>query len=277
MRLGRHALAWPLRLYRAARLRIARAQGEARMREVRQRIVAGGALEGKIVVITGAGAGIGRATATAFARAGAHCILVEINREEGNAVLAALTAEGLRAELIVTDVSDDEQVASAAAQIAAKHQRVDILVNNAGVRPEADQQSKAGSIGDEIINTTLAVNLYGPIHMSRALAPLIPSGGRIINVSSVMGLSSHRADGYSTAYRLSKAALNSYTRSLAFELNSRGVMVDCIHPGWVKTPLGGPGAKIQPHEATDTAFYLATREPSTMTGLFWQDCVPQPW
>ncbi len=247
------------------------------MRAVDRRIAAGGALNGQVAVITGAGAGIGRAIAITFARAGAHCILVTLERDEGNAIAGALKTEGRSVDLFIADVGDEHQVNMLEAEIASRQQKIDVLVNNAGVFLEADRQARASSVDDEIIRTTLAVNVYGAIHMSRALAHLIPSGGRILNVSSVMGQPTHRPDGFGVAYRMSKAALNIYTQSLAHDLQSRGIMVDCFHPGWVKTPLGGPGAKIEPHEATATAFFLATRPPSATTGRFWQDCRPVPW
>jgi NAD(P)-dependent dehydrogenase (short-subunit alcohol dehydrogenase family) len=113
--------------------------------------------------------------------------------------------------------------------------------------------------------------------MCRAFAPLLRAGSRIINITSVMGQLSRRSDGYAPAYRLSKSALNSYTQSLAADLRTRGVMVDCMHPGWVKTAIGGPQAEIEPEEAVDTAFYLAMRERSGETGLFWWDCDTIRW
>ena len=152
-----------------------------------------------------------------------------------------------------------------------RHPRIDILVNNAGIRLDDDFHETVLELDDGTIAKTLSVNLFGAIHMSKALVDAIPRGGRIINMTSVMGRLSHRPDGTSAAYMLSKAALNSYTRSLATNVQSRGIMVDCVHPGWVKTPLGGPMAQISPEDATDTTFYLATREPSAATGYFWKD------
>jgi NAD(P)-dependent dehydrogenase (short-subunit alcohol dehydrogenase family) len=87
-----------------------------------------------------------------------------------------------------------------------------------------------------------------------------------------MGLESHKADGFGTAYRMSKASLNSYTRSLAAELEPRGIMVDAFHPGWIKTVLGGPDAKSDLEESVETAFFLATRPASNASGFFWREC-----
>ena len=268
---------WAHRLYWSARARISAAQGAARMRAVRRAFQTSDALHGKVAVITGAGAGIGRAIATAFARAGATCVLVTLEPTEGKDVLESLLAQGYDAELIIADVSDERQVRDAAQQIEKRHRGVDILVNNAGVYFDEDRNTTASKIAVDVIGKTLAVNLYGVVYMTTALAHLVPSGGRIINVSSVMGRSTFRYDGKSAGYRLSKAALNSYTRSLAADLQPQGVMVDCFHPGWVRTTLGGLGAAIEPHEATHTPLYLATRPASHRTGLFWQDCRSMLW
>jgi len=265
------AFSWPVRLIRAARYRVAAAEGEARLRAVRRMIADGGALRGKVAVVTGAGAGIGLATARTFGCAGAHCVLLTLLESEGEAAAASFARQNLSAELIVADVSDEAQVREAAVRIKQHHPTVDILVNNAGIRLDADYHTTVTALSDDVIFKTLAVNLFGAVHVTRALLDAIPRGGRIINMSSVMGRLSHKPDGKSTAYMISKAALNSYTRSLAFDLQPRGIMADCVHPGWVKTPLGGPGAQIEPEEATDMAFFLATRQPSTLTGCFWKD------
>lgn len=267
------AFAFVKRLARAERRRAAR----ARVLAVKRQIEAGGALEERVAVITGASSGIGLAIATAFARAGAWCIMVAIDREAGEAAQSSLEAHDLHVELHVTDIADDAQVRALAYEVSQRHPRVDVLVNNAGVFFEDDRHTLASGVTDAQVERTLAVNLYGTIHVSRALAPLMQDGGRILNVSSAMGHMGLGADGYSSAYRLSKAALNSYTKSLAEDLNPRGIMVDCFHPGWVKTALGGPDAQIEPKDAVDTAFYLATRPAGSPTGLFWWDCEVIEW
>lgn len=257
---------------RAVRNRIAAVQGAARMRAVAAAIEAGHALDGKVALVTGAARGIGFAIASAFARAGARCIILDVNSEQASAARDALAAEGFDVDVVIADITDAEHVRSAAEKIATRYSRIDVLVNNAGVFYVKDRTEKATAIGDDVIQHTFAVNALGPIRMTNALLHLIPSGGRIINVSSVMGKESHKADGRGTAYRMSKAALNSYTRSLAAELAPRGIMVDALHPGWVKTVVGGPEAKIDAKDSVGTAFFLATRPTSAASGLFWWDC-----
>ncbi|MDQ6767642.1 MAG: SDR family NAD(P)-dependent oxidoreductase [Candidatus Eremiobacteraeota bacterium] len=261
------------RVYRSARSKTV----AARIQSVRRSIAAGHALKDKVAVVTGASSGIGLAITTAFARAGAHCVLVAREREAGASAASELASMGLLVELGVADVSDAEQVRDLALSISRGHEKVDILVNNAGVFLDDDRQMQASAMDDTIVQRTLAVNLFGALHICSSFAPLMAASGRIINISSVMGQLSRRSDGYSPSYRLSKAALNSYTQSLAADLRARGVMVDCMHPGWVKTAIGGPNATIDPEDAIDTAFFLATRPSSNATGLFWFDCQTMKW
>lgn len=264
-------------LYRGVRSRVWRARRDARVGHARRRLANGSALAGKTVVITGGGSGIGFAATSAFARAGASCAVIAIDRAEAEEAIAQLEREGLHVQLAVADVRDPAQVRAAAEAIAARFGAIDVLINNAGVYFPADRETPASRVDPEIVRQTLEVNLFGTMHVCAAFLPFIRSGGRIINVSSMMGRHTSKQDGLSTGYRISKAALNSYTQSLAADLKERGIMVDCFHPGWVKTALGGPDAKIEPHEAVHTAFFLATRDVSTDTGLFWQDCGVVRW
>jgi NAD(P)-dependent dehydrogenase (short-subunit alcohol dehydrogenase family) len=247
------------------------------MRSVRRSIAAGNALKDKVAVVTGASSGIGLAIATAFARAGADCVLVAIDAAAGAAAVDSLVAQKFSACLEVADVRDASQVENLALAVRKRFDRVDVLVNNAGVFLVEDRAMHAGAVDDSVVQRTLAVNVYGALHVCSSFAPLMASGGRIINVSSVMGQLSRTSDGYAPAYRLSKAALNSYTQSLAADLRPRHIMVDCMHPGWVRTAIGGPQAEIDPEEATDTAFFLATRPASAASGLFWWDCQTIRW
>ncbi len=255
------------RLYWSARSRVA----ASRIQRVQRNIAAGNALKDKVAVVTGASSGIGFAIARAFARAGACCVLVVIDPDGGAAAVNALATEGLRVNLRVADVSNGAQVRELARDVHNQYEKVDILVNNAGVFLDEDREMQASGVDDAVVERTLAVNLYGAVHTCTAFAPLMAKGGRIINISSVMGLLSHPSDGYASAYRLSKAALNSYTQSLAADFQARNVMVDCVHPGWVKTKIGGPKAQIDAAHSTDTVFFLATRSQTKATGLFWWD------
>jgi NAD(P)-dependent dehydrogenase (short-subunit alcohol dehydrogenase family) len=108
------------------------------------------------------------------------------------------------------------------------------------------------------------------------LLDLIPRGGRIVNVSSTMGQLEGGISAHGGAYAISKTALNAYTSALANALAERGILVDAMHPGWVKTDMGGPNAPLEPADATETAYFLATREPGP-TGRLWDRSALTAW
>jgi NAD(P)-dependent dehydrogenase (short-subunit alcohol dehydrogenase family) len=232
--------------------------------------MAQGALEGRIAVITGASRGIGFAIATLFTRAGARCVLVVRNLEAGTEAARKLSAEGLEPAVRLADVSDRGEVASAVMEIVECYPRVDILVNNAGVLMDEDRDTAPSKMGPFVFERTMAVNLGGPIAMSQYLLPYMQSGARIINVSSTMGQLNGGSAGYAPAYCTSKTSLNAFTQHLAAEVSPRGIMVDCFHPGWAKTAMGGPQATVDPLQAAEVALFLATRPQSEQTGLFWR-------
>jgi NAD(P)-dependent dehydrogenase (short-subunit alcohol dehydrogenase family) len=230
-----------------------------------------GALAGRTAVITGANRGIGLAIATLFTREGAQCIMVVRDRVAGEAIAQALAAEGLQPVVAVADVSDKGTIASAVMEISKRFDRIDLLVNNAGILLEEDRATPPSRMDRLVFERTLAVNLHGPIAVSQALLPFMESGARIINVSSTMGQLSDGSEGYAPAYCISKTALNAFTQALAGEISQkRGIMVDCFHPGWAKTAMGGPNATVDPLQAAQVAFFLATRPQSDKTGLFWR-------
>ena len=229
-----------------------------------------GSLEKRTAVITGANRGIGNAIATLFTRQGAQCILVVRDRAKGEAAAQKIAAEGLKPVVEVADVSDRGEIASAAMEVSERFSRIDILVNNAGILMKEDRETPPSSMEQIVFERTMAVNLGGPIAMCQLLLPYMGKDSRIINVSSTMGQLSDGSAGYAPAYCISKTALNAYTQALAEELAPRGVMVDCFHPGWARTEMGGPQASVDPMQAAEVALFLATRPHSDQTGLFWR-------
>jgi NAD(P)-dependent dehydrogenase (short-subunit alcohol dehydrogenase family) len=239
--------------------------------------VAPEALRGKTTIVTGAGRGIGKAIATLFAQAGARSIFVIRDREAGEQIVAELTGRGLQADIGISDVAQPAQIAMLVLDLIQRYKTIDVLVNNAGVFLDEDRSMRPSQIDPLAFQRTIDVNLLGPINMCNAFVPHISDGGRIINVSSGMGQLSGESSGYGPAYSMSKAALNMYTQLLAADLRDRKIMVDSFDPGWVRTDMGGSGANVAPEKAAETALFLATREPSSQTGLFWHGRQVIPW
>jgi NAD(P)-dependent dehydrogenase (short-subunit alcohol dehydrogenase family) len=233
-------------------------------------------LESKIVVITGAGRGIGHALIGRFLAAGATCVATARREEEVKRLAEELAPFGDQALAERVDIADEAQVRGLRNRVRERLRRVDVLVNNAGILIDEDRRIGADQLPLVLLQHTLETNLFGTIAMCTAFAPLIPEGGRIINLSSTMGQLADGLEPQYAAYAISKTALNAYTSSLAAALRKRKILVDAMHPGWVKTAMGGAGARITPDEATETALFLATRAPGE-TGRFWHEKRIIPW
>ncbi len=232
-------------------------------------------LEGKLALVTGANRGIGRAIAERFLAEGARCVLTV--RDHATAAEIASRLPERTAEIEVCELSDPASIAALGKRFRARHASLDILVNNGAIFLKEDRAMTADALDAAVLRATLEVNLFGTIEMCKTFAPLIPRGGRIINLSSTMGQLDGGLEPYAAAYGISKTALNAYTSALAAALHKRGILVDAFHPGWVKTEMGGPGAQRDPNEATQTALYLAARPAGGRTGRFWLDEKPIPW
>jgi len=187
------------------------------------------------VLITGAGRGIGLGLAREFT--GRDARVVATVRDPSQAEL--LGSLGARVEEL--DVADGESVAACARRL--RDVPIDLLVNNAG------RQNRAGRL-EELdfpdVARTFEVNTFGPLRVLRALLPNLRAGRRkqVAHVTSRMGCFGEFDGADMYAYRASKAALNMFHRCIAEELGAEGFTCVALHPGWVRTDMGGPGATL---------------------------------
>ena len=183
-------------------------------------------LEGKTVLVTGAAGGIGSALARAFAAQGARLMLLD----RADTSLPVLSAE-LDATAAVCDLADPAQIARIAQQVRERWGTLDVLVNNAGTEyptPLADRSPEAMARWSGLLDN----NVGSMVRLTQALLPLLPRGASVINQSSIWGRIG--VAGFS-AYAASKHAVVGLTRSLALELGPRGIRVNAVCPGWVRT------------------------------------------
>jgi len=189
-------------------------------------------LENQIAVVTGAGRGIGRSIALRFAAEGAAVVCVSRSAENSEKVADEIRALGRKAWAHAVDVGDSAAVAAAAEKILRDCSKVDILVNNAGVTRDGLLLRMSDADWDTVLNT----NLKGAFLVTKAFsrAMLKQRSGRIINISSVLGLIGNAGQ---CNYAASKAGLIGFTQSAAKEFASRGITVNAIAPGFIETDM----------------------------------------
>jgi 3-oxoacyl-[acyl-carrier protein] reductase len=235
-------------------------------------------LKGQIAIVTGATAGIGKAIALQLCQHGAHVAILGTNSERGMQVahLANQIEGSGGAEFYSVNVSSYEEVEKVIKSVLEKRGRVDILVNNAGIT----RDQLLLKMSEEDWDNVMDVNVKSCYNTCKALVRffLKAKKGKIINVSSVVGLIGNAGQ---TNYAASKAAIIGFTKSLAKELASRNILVNCIAPGFISTsmtdaldenqkksaleqiPLGRMGA---PEDVANLALFLASSLSDYITG-----------
>lgn len=191
-------------------------------------VATGALLRDRVVVVSGVGPGLGRALAVQCARAGADVVLAARTRKRLDAVAEEVAQTGRRAEVVPTDVTDDDAAAHLVQAATRAFGRVDALVNNAFAMPPmqdlADTDLGALRAGFE-------VNVLAAVRLTRLFAPVLAeTGGSVVMVNSAVLRHSRRPYG---PYKLAKAGLLAAAQSLSTELGPRGIRVNSVAPGWI--------------------------------------------
>jgi 3-oxoacyl-[acyl-carrier protein] reductase len=240
-------------------------------------------LKDKAVLITGAGSGLGREMALTFAREGARIGVNDIRPESAQNVATEVERAGGKAKAVVADVSNSTAVKKLLADFLAAFGTIDVLINNAGIARTRDNQTEVigtQDLTDEDFDKMVRTHLYSTFYCTReALKTMIANrSGRIINLGSIAGTTGLA---FAAHYCAAKGAIISFTKSVAREVVGHGILVNCIAPGFIETPMTAaipPEVRQQvtaitpigrfgvPREIAAAALFLACEDSSFMVG-----------
>lgn len=204
-----------------------------------------GLLTGQIALITGAAGGIGQAHALLFAMQGAHCVLCDINDDAGEALVNKIHGQGGLAEYHNLDASSQQGWATVIDSLSCRQLSPSVLVNVAGITSPCGLDAETEKNWERIVN----LNQKGVWLGMRAVMPLmaVADQGAVVNIASMMGIISRPG---ALAYQATKAAVIQMTKSAALEYAEKGVRVNAVSPGMIKTPmLGNPDSEMRARQA----------------------------
>ncbi len=227
-------------------------------------------------IVTGANRGLGLEICRQLAGRGLRVLLTSRDEAAGRIALEKLQPSGGEIVFHQLDVSDAQSVSALRDFVARSYGSAEVLVNNAAVL--LDHGGRILEVPVDQVRTTFEINTLGVLRMCQAFLPLMLARGygRVVNVSSDAGQIANMVDDM-PAYRLSKIALNGLTLMLADGLKGTNVLVNAIHPGWVRTDMGGPDAVRDAGEAVQGILRLATLPDNGPNGAFFFDEDPFPW
>jgi NAD(P)-dependent dehydrogenase (short-subunit alcohol dehydrogenase family) len=218
-------------------------------------------------LVTGANRGIGLELTRQLLDRGDE-VLATARRPEAAVALQDLNrAHGDRLTVLALDVGDPDSVA--ALRRGVERDTIDVLVNNAGIGAET---GRLGELDHEALRHVFEIDAVGPLRVIEAVLPALLRGvtRKIVNVTSKMGSIGDNGSGGAYGYRMAKVALNMATRSVARDLAGEGVIAFVVHPGWVKTDMGGPHALITTGQSVAAMLRVIDGAGPEESGRFWE-------
>lgn len=226
-------------------------------------------------LVTGSVKGIGLEIASQLADKGIE-VFVSGRREQSlREAIEGLRKHNKPVHGILMDVSDPGSFKGAFDEISKHVDHLDVIVNNAGIL--LDEGKSILSLQPDVAFQTITTNAFGPLFVTQAFLPLLRKGSRIVNISSEAGEIGDGMSSYAPMYSISKTTLNAVTCQLAHALRNRGIAVNAVCPGWVRTSMGGIMAPRSVRKGAETPVWLATEAPIHETGKFWKDRAVVPW
>ncbi|WP_134704287.1 3-oxoacyl-ACP reductase FabG [Ammoniphilus sp. YIM 78166] len=189
-------------------------------------------LKEQVSIITGGGSGLGKEASLLFAQEGSAIAVWDINQEQGEETVQQIREKGGRAKFYKVDVGEDGLVQESVEQVIQDFGKVDILINNAGITRDAMLHKMTTQQWNQVIR----INLSGVFHCTHAVVPYMREKeyGRIINTSSVVGVYGNMGQ---TNYAAAKSGVIAMTKTWAKELGPKGINVNAVAPGFIKTPM----------------------------------------
>lgn len=230
------------------------------------------------VLVTGANRGLGLEFARQWVEAGRRVFGLARDPAGSPELQALAEAHPDSLTPVPCDVADGESVTAARERVAEAVDSLDVVVNNAGVAGRGDGIE---DLDLEAVRRVFEINTLGPLRVTRAFLPLLRAAekpARLVHMTSLMGSIEDNRSGGSTPYRISKCALNMASRNLAHELADEEIVSVVLHPGWVRTDMGGAGAPLPAPDAVAALIRTIESLEMEQSGRFYdRDGQPLPW
>jgi NAD(P)-dependent dehydrogenase (short-subunit alcohol dehydrogenase family) len=222
----------------------------------------------RTILITGSYRGLGKATGLELCKLGHTVIFTSRDIAKLQPLQNFVKEKKYSADFLELDVENINSIQSAKTLIEKKYKKIDSLINNAGIL--IDRENSLSSLPQDLYDQTLKTNLLAPIQVTQEFISLLKKSenGIIVNISSTLGQLSTMMTGM-PSYRISKCALNAFTKIMSEELKNDNIKVNSVHPGWVKTDMGGNQATMTIEQSVPGIVWAATLEKDGPTGKFF--------
>lgn len=225
------------------------------------------------ILITGANRGIGLALTRQYLQLADTFVFATCRQPENATDLKSLVRLNPdRVTILPLDITHSTQMDTVINTIRQRVNKLDLLINNAGIYPKDDMTRRLGALNGNAVQEVIYTNAVAPLIFTQACVDLLKNGTtpRVVMVSSQMGSLERGKSGGAYAYRMSKAAMNMAARVLSADLQTYQIITITLHPGWVKTDMGGSGADIPPHESAAGIIRLISRLTPADNGKFFK-------
>lgn len=228
------------------------------------------------VLITGTNRGLGFALAGQFLKQG---FLVFAGCRSAGAKLTELSKSWADLRIIQQDVTDEQSVSQSLAAVSREVDHLDVLINNAAIYLTKAHILLADT-GFDDVRKMYETNTLGPLRITKYFLPLVENGQKkiIVNISSEAGCISECWRTSEYGYTMSKTALNIQSKVLQNYIKPKGIKVLALHPGWMRTDMGGPDADISPEESAEGIIQLVNKDWTPDEGIYYDyRGIPLPW